>query len=252
MRSPKRAWWQSYFDEYYLKFWGAKGAFRHTKKEISFLEKALPLKKRYKILDLCCGHGRHTLELARRGYDATGLDYSAYELALARAEAARKKLAVRFVRGDARNFRVGQKFDVITNLFTSSFGYGPLTDSIKNLESISRHLKKGGYFVLDTMNALYITLNYKAKETERLGGLIRKSFRHFDPLTYINREDSVIIGAKGKILKRAHTSVRIFTYPEIRDLLVSAGLKPLKVFGSLTGHKFELGSRRITVFAKKI
>ncbi|MDZ4209777.1 MAG: methyltransferase domain-containing protein, partial [Candidatus Curtissbacteria bacterium] len=116
-------WWKTFFDEHYIALWGIHGMFKHTPREVNFLVKNIPLKEKNKILDLCCGHGRHSIGLARRGFEVVGLDYSAYELDLARKEAGRRHLDVKFIKGDARTFRSTQQLHVINNKFTA-FGYG--------------------------------------------------------------------------------------------------------------------------------
>lgn len=250
MKKMKHEWWKTFFDEHYLAFWRKR--ISNTKEEVDFIEKVIPLRKSYKILDLCCGHGRHSLELAKRGYRVTGLDYSAYELGLARKAAKAMGGKATFLRGDARHLRFKKQFDVVLNLFTSALGYGPETDSKKIIEGVSQALRKGGYLLLDTMNACYIVRNYKPTAKEKAGNLTRISKRIFDPLTFVNRETAVIKNKHGRIIKKTKTQARVFTYPEIRALLESVGLKPLKVFGSLIRKKFSVDSKRITVVAKKV
>ena len=69
---------------------------------VDFLVDRLELGPRTRVLDLGCGHGRHALELARRGVAVVGLDYSEPALALARANAAAEGLEVELVQGDMR------------------------------------------------------------------------------------------------------------------------------------------------------
>lgn len=245
-------WWKTFFDEYYLTIWKARGKFAHTKKEVDFIEKIIPLKKNYKILDLWCGHGRHSLELARRGYQVTGLDYSEYEMALAKKEAQAQNLKINFIKGDARRLRFKKKFDVILNLFSSAFGYGSEKETKNIIKGISRALKKGGYFLLDTINTLYVLRNYKPKAIDKAGKLVWVAKRHFAPLTFRNYEDAVIKDRKGHILKHHHTSARLYIYPEIKSLFVAADLKPLKISGSLVGKRFTPDSKRLVVLVRKI
>jgi 2-polyprenyl-3-methyl-5-hydroxy-6-metoxy-1,4-benzoquinol methylase len=74
------------------------------------------------ILDLCCGPGRHALELVRRGFRVTGVDRTSSYLQAAQSQAARQHVQAEFVQDDMRHFRRSQSFDVALNLF-SSFGY---------------------------------------------------------------------------------------------------------------------------------
>lgn len=101
------------------------------------------------ILDLGCGTGNHDFPLAKRGYQVTGLDRSADQLAVARRKARETSAAVRFVRGDMRSFRLAQTFDAAVCMF-GAFGY--LTknaDAVACLRSVRRHLHPGGLFVFE-------------------------------------------------------------------------------------------------------
>src|SRR5437762_680347 len=74
------------------------------------------------VLDLCCGPGRHSVALAKRGFAVTGVDRSAFLLAKARERAAEAGVSVEFIEEDMLRFRCPGSFGLICNLFTS-FGY---------------------------------------------------------------------------------------------------------------------------------
>ena len=93
-----------------------------TTAEIDFLEQVVPLERGAKILVLACGHGRHAIELARRGYAMTGQDLNAFFLQEAARAATRVGVQVRWVQRNMRDIPVADEFAVVLNLF-SSFGY---------------------------------------------------------------------------------------------------------------------------------
>ncbi|MFN0006867.1 MAG: class I SAM-dependent methyltransferase [Planctomycetota bacterium] len=99
-----------------------------------------------RVLDLCCGSGRHCIALRERGIDAFGLDLSLDLLRRARG------LDGRIVCGDARSIPCAPgSLDAVVSLF-SSFGYfGDEGDRLVLLE-VSRVLKPRGLFVIDLMN----------------------------------------------------------------------------------------------------
>src|SRR5689334_4942622 len=89
-----------------------------------------------RILDLCCGVGRHSLELARRGFVVTGVDRTAAYLERARHRAEQESLAVELVQSDMREFARPDAFDGAINLFTS-FGYFEnLADDLKVAQNL--------------------------------------------------------------------------------------------------------------------
>src|SRR6185503_17029472 len=88
-----------------------------------FVLERLELDPGARVLDVACGHGRHSLELARRGFAVTGVDLSARSIAVAREAAEREGLRATFVERDARDLDFDGEFDAAVNLFTSAIGY---------------------------------------------------------------------------------------------------------------------------------
>lgn len=117
--------------------------------EVEQLVSLLDLQKPLSICDLCCGVGRHSLELARRGFEVTGVDRTPRYLGRARARAKDEGLNVEFVEADVRNFSRPEVFDVVVNLFTS-FGYfEDARDDKKVLENVYKSLKSSGKLIVE-------------------------------------------------------------------------------------------------------
>ena len=72
--SDSELWHEKFFDQWYLKYWIRPITPERTQRECDAIVKFLQLTSDSKVLDLCCGQGRHSLELARRGYKVVGLD----------------------------------------------------------------------------------------------------------------------------------------------------------------------------------
>jgi len=103
------------------------------------------------VLDLCCGVGRHSLELARRGFQVTGVDRTRPYLDRAARQAEAEGLKVEFVQSDMRDFCRPDAFDAVVNLFTS-FGYfEDPEDDCQVALNMYRSLKSGGVFLIDMM-----------------------------------------------------------------------------------------------------
>src|SRR5260370_33327046 len=103
-------WWRTLFNSLYLETDGdIIENDRNTADEVELLIGSIGLERNDRILDLCCGQGRHSLELAQRGFSqVTGLDRSRYLIRLARKRARQRNLQVSFHEGDARRFRLGE------------------------------------------------------------------------------------------------------------------------------------------------
>ena len=69
-------WYKDFFDEWYLKYWVQPITEERTQREVDAIIRFLQLEPKDKVLDLCCGQGRHSLELSRRGYQVVGYDLS--------------------------------------------------------------------------------------------------------------------------------------------------------------------------------
>lgn len=141
------------FDQKYLDTYLPDLTPERTKKEVDFIIKSAKLRPAEKILDLACGHGRHSIELSSRGFSRiTGLDYSTIFIQKARADADKAKVAVEFLEGDMRNLPFTEKYDVVLSLFTS-FGYFEDKQNQAVLGQMAKVLKLGGRLLLDVMSA---------------------------------------------------------------------------------------------------
>jgi len=101
-----------------------------------------------KILDLACGTGIPTLELAKRGYEVTGMDLHEEMLEVAKRKAKREGLTIELIQGDVLEMNFEQKFDAVT-MFFSSIMYFDEKDLRKLFNSVVKALKPGGVFVAD-------------------------------------------------------------------------------------------------------
>lgn len=128
------------------------------------IEDVIPLKQFPKVLDLGCGRGRHSLTLASKGYNVTGIDLSPEAISKAKRLAAERNLTnVEFRVGDMRESS-DDKFDAIVNLFTT-FGY--FLDDRENsrvIGSMSRMLRPEGRLMIDYLNPEYVRNNLVPKE----------------------------------------------------------------------------------------
>lgn len=260
----KKQWWEDSFDEKYTNTYVDIVTPELTKQQIAFLLKRLQLKKGASILDLACGHGRHAIELARRGYKVTGLDFSKHFIELARKDAREKKVEVDFVRKDMRGLSFVNKFDAIINMFTS-FGYfDDEADNMLVLRKISRALKPNGKFLIDLNNTMrtLAVMSQRGKADKKTGllktaprkdklsnGLIVATKDEFDPAT-MRWSMTRTWKEKGK-LKSYRTNVRMFSLPELKNMMEQNGLPVEKVWGDFQGSPFGFESRRLVVLARK-
>ncbi|MCS7118193.1 MAG: methyltransferase domain-containing protein [Thaumarchaeota archaeon] len=149
-------WWKRLFNDLYLITDGDVVCNnRLTGHEVDVIIELLDLDKDDAILDLCCGNGRHSLELARRGFRRVhGLDYSEYLINLARESAMSEGLRVDFRCGDARRLPYEDNTFSAVIMMGNSFGYfRKESDNLKVLKEVHRVLRPYGRLLMDVTDA---------------------------------------------------------------------------------------------------
>jgi SAM-dependent methyltransferase len=247
----QRSWYKEFFGQHYLDAYQPVLTHERTVREVDFIEKTLALPKGAKILDLCCGHGRHLIELACRGYEMTGLDLTSVFLDVAREEADRRGLNVRLELRDMRDIRFVNEFDAVINVFTA-FGYLESDEEDqKVLEAVARALKSGGLFLMELMHRDSLARIFQPRgwyETD--AGLKVLEERSFDPLTGRNNVRHITIYPDGTTREMCH-SVRIYTLTELNRMLTRAGLSMESTYGGVDGSPFTLESRRLIMLSRR-
>ena len=145
---PVSTWYDDFFTELPNAFWRAAVPPEATEAEIDFLVRTVGLRPGDSVLDVCCGSGRHALELARRGYRVTGIDVSAEAIAYARQTAADEGLAVDLRVGDMRALPTDVRADLAICM-GNAFGYLEHEGTQAFLADLSRVVRPGGALVLD-------------------------------------------------------------------------------------------------------
>jgi 2-polyprenyl-3-methyl-5-hydroxy-6-metoxy-1,4-benzoquinol methylase len=203
--------------------------------EVDFFEKEINFDKSKKILDVGCGTGRHTIELAKRGYNVTGLDLSETLLKRAKKKAEALNLKINFIKADARNFKLESKFDLVVIICEGAFSLMETDEmNFAILKNVFESLNKKGKFILTTLNGLFplfhsvkdfINSN-KKEEVLRNNTFDLMTFRNYPVLK--TKDDS----GKEKIL---NCNERYYVPPEITWLLKSIGFGKSEIFGCKLG-----------------
>jgi 2-polyprenyl-3-methyl-5-hydroxy-6-metoxy-1,4-benzoquinol methylase len=204
-----------------------------TRREVDFLVEALGLDGTETILDLACGGGRHSLELARRGFTVVGLDAVERVLAHARARAAAEDLSVSFVQGDMRALAFDGRFDLVL-VMNSSVGFFDDATNAAVLAGCARALAPGGRLVLQCINPYQIEAYLRDFRNGWYqigsGYVLREA--SFDPRSAVLQIGYRYLDA-AQSLDVAHPGdrIRLYGFPELAALLRGAGLRPLSAFG---------------------
>jgi len=184
------------------------------------------------IWDLACGKGRHSIYLAKKGFDVTGTDLSMQSITAARAS---EHTHLSFFQHDMRDdFRINY-FDYILNLFTS-FGYFDNDkDDLKVLKGVAKSLKTNGIFVMDFLNVHHVAANLVPEETKVLSNVKFYITRNITN-GYIVK--TISYEAEGK-QHQHQEKVRAFSRDELTSLFTKAGLSVNKIFGDYQLNEFD-------------
>jgi SAM-dependent methyltransferase len=151
----EKKWYVELFENYANKY-EQESFTKGTITEVDFLEQELGFDKTKRILDIGCGTGRHTIELAKRGYSVCGIDLSEQMLDKARENSKEAKVNVDFIQADARTFSFPAEFDLAIMLCEGGFSLME-TDmmNFQILKNAAEALKSGGKFIFTCLNALF-------------------------------------------------------------------------------------------------
>jgi D-alanine-D-alanine ligase len=243
-------WWETFFDENFTRLGLEPIEPDRTRKETDFIVGALQLEKGSRVLDLGCGVGRHSLELARRGFPhVTGLDFSRPSLDRAIGQAEREGLPVRFIEGDMRRIPFEGELDAAFSFFTS-FGYfdDPKEDE-RTIASVARALKEGGRFLLEVANRDYIVRHFQPRGwTEHDGEFVLED-RALDLDTSIIHGEWVFVTRNGPVKHEAR--IRLYSLHELVGLLGRNGLHFKEAWGTLDKQPLTFDHSRQKVLAVK-
>ena len=200
-----------------------------------------------RVLDAPCGFGRHSLALARRGFDVTGVDLSETELRRAKEQAAVAGLPLQLVRQDMRDMEFIGEFDVAVNLF-SSIGFFTDDEDRLLLDRFCTALTPGGAFVLDTRNRDFVINDVPPDELVRLPeGTVRVKNRFDLRTSRLQQEWS--LDEERRLL--GETEIRLYSAHELLRMLRPERWSQVELFGGLDGRPFVIQSPRIVLVATK-
>jgi 2-polyprenyl-3-methyl-5-hydroxy-6-metoxy-1,4-benzoquinol methylase len=211
------------------------------------IARLLSLRPGMSVLDLGCGSGRIAVPLARRGLVVTGADNSPPALVRARAAAQAARVALRLSDGDMRELSFHEEFDAVVSWYTS-LGY--YDDAVERgiLRRLFRALRPGGRLLIEHVNRDRVLRNYQTYAVEERDGHLMIDHNAFDPLAGRTAKTRTFIGPRGR--RSTAYSIRLFTFPELRDWLLDAGFADVRGLAP-DGGPFAQDSARMIVLATR-
>jgi 2-polyprenyl-3-methyl-5-hydroxy-6-metoxy-1,4-benzoquinol methylase len=231
-----KQWYEELFENYGMKY-DNECFVQGTIGECDFIENEINHNKKIRILDIGCGTGRHSIELARRGYSVVGIDLSESLLTRAKQKASEQKLHIDFQKQDARNLPFLQEFDLAIMLCEGAF---PLMETdemnFKILQNAANSLKPKGKLIFTTLNGLFPLFHsvkdFLASETKE--GNATYGSHSFDLMTFRDYNTTNVEDDSGN-KKELHCNERYYVPSEITWLLKTLNFKVVDIYGAKLG-----------------
>lgn len=230
-------WWCRIFNSFYLKTDADVVDDRAiTTHEVTMFSEILKLSPEDRVLDLCCGQGRHSLELARRGVrNVEGLDRSHYLIHRGKATAKKEGLSVKFKEGDARKLPFPPDYFDAVLILGNSFGYfETVQDDLRVLKEVFKSLKPWGKLLIDVTDGEYVRDHFQTRSWEWMDQkhyVCRERALSADGQKLISRE--VIAHVEKGVLADQFYSERLYTREGLTELMKQAGFADVTFHGEI-------------------
>jgi len=202
------------------------------------------------VLDLCCGPGRCSIALAKRGFRVTGVDKTSFLLNKARAKARAARVNIEWVQKDMRDFVRPDAFALVLSMFTS-FGYfDDKQEDMTVLQNMFNSLQPGGASLIEVLGKERLARILQSTTSSDLpdGTVVVERHEIFDDWTRVRNEWLVIRNGRAKSFKFHHT---IYSGQELRDRMERAGFVGVSLHGNLDGNEYGPNAERLIAVGRK-
>jgi D-alanine-D-alanine ligase len=263
------SWIKKFFwDGFYEKTYAWQMTPERTRAEVEAVIRLLALQPGEHVLDWCGGQGRHSVELARRGFQVTLLDYTPLHLEIAEQVARDAGVKVKLIQADFRETPPGIKATAFINMFTAGVGYyGDPQEDLRAFRTLHSTLAPEARGLVDTMSLYWLARNFNPQGWHgSADGKFRVlESREFDFLKGINHARQIFqIVGQGES-ENSH-ELKVYTPHELAAVMAQAGFSNFELYGSfeidpktvVEGHpekarpyKFDFSSRRLILTAMR-
>lgn len=231
-------WSESFFDGDWAltqpEVWTAE----QTRQDVDEIEGILGLADASRVLDVPCGDGRIALELARRGHEVVGVDFSETMLGRAEQSASAEDLSIEWRRRDMRDLPWSGRFDAAV-CWWGSFGYFEDDGNRRFLQSVAGTLIPGSSLLLDSPGLEALLPNWQSRNWSRAGDTLVLEERKYDPVHgRVEGAWTIIRDGRESVVK---SSVRLYTLRELNEMCRSVGFRECFGVDPGTGGVVEQG-----------
>ena len=241
----------SFFHGYYKEIWRYIFPEKTTLAEVDFIINDSKLLPGNSVLDIMCGYGRHSFELARRGLKVTAIDNLPDYINEIKSKAAADSLEIESLCEDVLEMQIDKQYDAVICM-GNSLQFFNEQDTLRLLSNISDHLNPAGKLFINTWSLAEIAMkNFKDRSWNRFGELLflTDSKLLFHPTRI--EINSIIIADSGDREEKTGVDF-IYSISEIETMLSKTGFQLNEIY-SIPGKKqFTVGEPRAYIVAEKI
>ncbi|MEM7825011.1 MAG: class I SAM-dependent methyltransferase [Candidatus Aenigmatarchaeota archaeon] len=194
-------------------------SFVDAKKQADLFEKFIERYSEVKVkrvLDVACGPSLQLRELAKRGYEAVGLDISLQMLNYLKQKAKEEGIKIETIKADMTKFKLKKKIDFCF-IMMGSFRFKNNEELLKHLDCVSNSLKEGGLYLIENMELDWLTFKPQSWTMKRNGIEVKTTYKlkQKDPISQTSEENIVLqVDDHGKELKFVEKGVIKHVFPQ--------------------------------------
>jgi len=247
--NSQNKWYKTFFTGLALEFWAKAMTPEYTNAEIKFIKEIVSLAEGSNILDVPCGFGRHSIALAKEGFNVTGIDIAEEYIHTLNEAISEFKLPATAIRADILEYELNGNYDVALCL-GNSFSYFTYASTLAFAKKINRALKKGGAFVINT----------GAIAESILPAIVTKDWMEIDDMVIMMERkyhaESSVLQSDYRITSKGETDHKtawhyVYTLAEVRRLLSEAGFSQIEQYGGFDKSVYKMGDKQAYILAKK-
>jgi SAM-dependent methyltransferase len=221
-----------------------KNRWEQAVEQVDGVVQLLGLREGARVIDLCCGPGRHAMALAARGLRVTAVDLNEAYLDQLHA----RNADIEIVHADMRAFVREGAFDGAINLF-SSFGYfDDREENMRVLRNVASSLRPGGGFVLDVMGKEVLARKFteRAFHEHEDGSFLLERRTLLDGWKRV-RADWILL--EGDERHEFSFTTWVYAGSELERMLIEAGFDRVALHGWYDGSDYDHEARRLVAVA---
>jgi len=170
------------YSRHWFEFFHAPIEEERTQREVEFICAVAPLPEFRRVLDVCCGMGRHARELAQRGYSVLGVERDDRAIGKARELDG----GPHYIQADVRDYRPAKSAYDLAIIMSQSFGYFDSSTNGDFLGRLASSIRNGGRIILDLWHREFFEAHQGKQDLEMPAGVVRETKKVSDGRLFVH------------------------------------------------------------------